>query len=175
MAGEEELWGVTEDRRVQQEARVVMNGSPTFEGLTQETLEEHRQIHFYLDQISQTLKSLQPGMSDVEPIRRLGAQIEGLKERMIEHQASEEQGGLFQAIIEVLPACRVEIDRLTNQHARMIEILEMARLHAHGLKIAEAEALRVDLEHFLEVFRKHERDEERLLARAIERESKAVD
>ena len=34
---------------------------------------------------------------------------------------------MFQAILEALPSRRVEIDRLTNQHAKMIEILEMAR------------------------------------------------
>jgi hypothetical protein len=152
-----------------------MSGSPTFQGLTRETLEEHRQIHFYLDQIAQTLQSLTPDLSDVEPMRRLAAQLEGLKERLIEHHEAEEHGGLFRAILEVLPACRVEIDRLTVQHAKMIEILEIGRLHAQGGEPAEAPALREDLERFLETFRKHEHDEELLLVQAGEKEANTFD
>ena len=66
-----------------------MNESQTFQQITSETLEEHRQIHFYLDQISQSLQGLAAGLSDVEPMRRLAAQIQGLKERMIEHLQAE--------------------------------------------------------------------------------------
>ena len=144
-----------------------MGGSQTFQDLTRETLDEHRQIHFYLDRIAQTLGRLKDGLSDVEPMRRLAAQLQGLKERLVEHQQNEESGGLFQAILEVLPACRVEIDRLTNQHAKMIEILEMARIHANRGDISEADALRVDLQEFLEMFRRHEESEERLLKQAV--------
>ena len=107
-----------------------MSGSQTFERISRATLEEHRQIHFYLDQIGQTLTLFKKGLQDVEPMRRLAAQLEGLKERLVEHHHSEESGGLFQAILEALPSCRVEVDRLTNQHSRIIEILEIARLHA---------------------------------------------
>jgi hypothetical protein len=151
-----------------------MNGSPTFEGLTHEALEEHRQIHFYLDQIALALEAFTPELTTTEPMRRLAAQIAGLQERLDEHQQKEEQGGLFRAIVEVLPACRVEIDRLANQHERMTEILEMARLHAQGGRIEEAAALREDLLRFLDMFRKHEEQEERLLARAIEVEGSAA-
>jgi len=143
-----------------------MSGSQTFQELNQDTLEEHRQIHFYLDQISQSLEKLRSGPTDVEPLRRLAAQLEGLRERVIEHHQSEEQG-LFAAILEALPACRVEIDRLANQHQQIIEILEMARIHAQGGGVAEAEALRADLQQFLEMFREHEQSEERLLRQAV--------
>lgn len=152
-----------------------MNGSSTFEGLTQRALDDHRQIHFYLDQITNTLQTLTKDMPDVEPMRRLAAQLAGLEERLIEHHHLEEHQGLFDAILDVIPACRVEIERLANQHGRMIEILEMARLHAQGGDVATAESLREDLSKFVEVFRRHERDEERLLSQAIELESSAAD
>jgi hemerythrin-like domain-containing protein len=144
-----------------------MGGSQTFDRLTRHALEEHRQIHFYLDQIAQSLAGLKEGTAGVEPMRRLAAEIQSLKERLQEHHTNEESGGLFQAILEVLPARRVEIDRLTNQHGKMIEILEMARIHAQRGEEGEAESLRVDLEGFLEMFRRHEQAEERLLAQAI--------
>lgn len=146
-----------------------MSGTPTFEGLTRDTLEEHGQIHFYLDQIAQTLEALTPELATHEPLRRLAAQLGGLRERMAEHHQTEELGGLFQALVEALPASRSEIERLTREHGRMIEILEMARLHAQHGQPEEAAALREDIAHFLESFRKHERDEERLIARAVDR------
>ena len=83
----------------------------------------------------------------------------------------EEKGGLFHAVLELMPDCRVEIGRLVRQHEKMIEILEMARIHAQCGELREADNLRIDLEGFLETFREHESAEEELLQRAIERES----
>jgi len=143
----------------------------TFQRITKEALDEHRQIHFYFEQVERSLKRLGKGLSDVEPMRRLAAQIEGLKERLVEHQETEEKGGLFHAVLELMPDCRVEIGRLVKQHEKMIEILEMARIHAQCSEIHEADGLRIDLEGFLEMFRQHERAEEELLQRAIERET----
>ena len=79
-----------------------MNETQTFERISRETLEEHRQIHFYLDQIEVTLKGIGQGRSDDEPLQRLAAQLEGLKEQLIEHYRAE-QHGLFRAIAELLP------------------------------------------------------------------------
>ncbi len=149
--------------------------SQTFQRLTQAALDQHNQIYFYLDQIAGSLDNLRQGLSDVEPMRRLAAQLEGVKERLLEHHQLEEQGGLFQAILDVLPSRRVEIDRLTNQHAKMIEILEMARLHAQRGEPSEADALRVDLDQFLDMFRQHEKHEELLLAQATEKENPIPD
>ena len=150
-----------------------MSGSQTFQRITRQTIDEHRQIHFYLDQVSLTLKSLGSG-SEVEPLRRLAAQIEGLKERLLEHHHAEEKGGLFQAILEAMPDCRVEVSRLTLQHDKMIEVLEMARIHAQCGASTEATSLRTDLEGFLEMFRRHEQDEEQLLKLAMTREGRSV-
>ena len=152
----------------------MMGGSSTFQKLSQETLEDHRRIHFYLDQISTTLEAMDEGTTDVEPLRRLAAQLQGLKEQLVEHHGSEERGGVFTAILEVLPGCRVEVDRLVNQHARMIEILELARIHAQNGEPGEAHALRVDLVGFLDTFRSHERDEERLIRQALAKERNAL-
>lgn len=150
-----------------------MSEQQTFQKITQATIEEHRQIDFYLDQVSVTLDALDENDPDVEPMRRLAAQIEGLKERLIEHHQSEEEDGLFQALLELMPDCRVEISRLTNQHEKIIEILELARIHALQGESSEAGALREDLKGFLEMFREHERNEEQLYRRALEREQRA--
>jgi hypothetical protein len=152
-----------------------MSGSQTSQQLAQEALEEHKTIHFYLDQVCQTLDGLRLDLSDVEPMRRLAAQIEGLKERLQEHHQLEERGGLFRSILDALPEARVEISRLIKDHEKMIEILEMARIHAQCGEAAEADALRVDLERFLGMFREHEQAEEHLLERAMAREGRAID
>jgi hemerythrin-like domain-containing protein len=152
-----------------------MGESQTFEGLTRDAIEQHRQIHFYLDQMARSLETLKLGATDVEPMRRVAAEIQGLEERLKEHHESEESGGLFQAILELLPAQRVEIDRLINQHGRMIEILEMARIHALRGNVDEADALREDLENFLEMFRRHEENEERLLDEALREQVASTD
>ena len=152
-----------------------MSGIPTTYRLAREVLQEHEQIHFFLDQVSQTLKGLRAGLSDVEPMRRLGAQLEALKERLREHHQLEERRGMFRSILEHLPEARIEISRLVRQHEKMIEILEMARIHAQCGDASEADDLRIDLENFLVMFRNHERDEERLLEQAVARERDTFD
>ncbi len=151
-----------------------MGGSQTFQSLAREALEQHKQIHFFLDRIAESLDQFE-GLTDIEPMRRLAAELQGLRERVQEHHTAEETGGLFQAVLEVLPAMRVEIDRLTNQHEKMVEILEMARIHAQRAEVPEAGALRVDLQEFLETFRRHEEAEERLLSLAIGEEEVTPD
>ena len=152
-----------------------MSGTPSFEHLAKHALDEHKQIHFYLDQLSETLQGLKEGISDTEPMRRLAAQIEGMKERLSEHHDLEERGGLFRSILDSLPEARVEVSRLIRQHEEMIAILEMARIHASYGEISEADALRVDLAEFMKKFRKHEEDEERLLEDAMRKEREALD
>jgi hemerythrin-like domain-containing protein len=151
-----------------------MSETQTFDRISRETLEEHRQIHFYLDQIEVTLKGLGKGRSDDELLQRLGAQLEGLREQLIEHYRAEQQG-LFRAIAELLPDCAVEIERLKGEHVKMIEILEMARIHLQQGGQTDSHVLRDDIEGFLELFRRHERAEERLLGRAMEKEAQATE
>ena len=151
-----------------------MTGFPTLEQRSQDILEEHRQIHFYLDQVELTLGDLRGGTADLEPMRRLAAQIEGLKERLVEHHKTEECGGLFQSFLEIMPERRVEISRLINEHDKMIEVLEMAHIHAQCGEAEEAGALSVDLNRFLEMFRNHEQSEDHLLQEAINRESESM-
>jgi hemerythrin-like domain-containing protein len=143
----------------------------TFERVSRVTLEEHRQIHFYLDQIDATLQALGRERSDAECLSRLSAQLEGLKEQLTEHYHAEQED-LFPAISELLPDCKAEVDRLRAEHAKMIELLEMARIHARQDEPTDARDLRDDLEGFLDLFRRHESQEERLLSRAMEREAR---
>jgi hypothetical protein len=144
-----------------------MSSSQTYSRLTEEVLEQHRQIHFYLDQIVAAVNGLREDAEDTEPMRTLAAQIESFRERLVEHQHGEEHGGLFAALLEELPEARQEVSALRLDHQRMVEILELARLHAQHGQPGEAHDLKVDLEGFLGTMREHERAEESLLARAM--------
>ena len=150
-----------------------MTGSPTFQRLSRETLDEHKQIHFFLDQLKAALDGLDIGSRDVEQLRRLAAQIESLREHLQEHFDNEEKHGVYQAILDVIPDVGAAIHRFTAEHQRMIEILEMGRIHAQRGEPCEVGPLKTDLDNFLGMMRQHERAEEALLQRAIAEDAAA--
>lgn len=150
-----------------------MTGSQTFPALTRQTLEEHQQVHFYLDQLARGLSGLAVGTATTETLRRLAAQIDGLRERLVEHFGSEETGGLFRALTDLMPETRAQVQALAEQHGRALELLDMARVRAQYGETEEAQVLRADLESFIEFVRDHEKREEALLSRALERERSA--
>lgn len=147
--------------------------SQTYQRLSQQSLEEHQQIHFYLDQLVRAMSALAPegadasGAPDLEPIRRLAVQIESLRERVDEHFQLEEHGGLFQSVLDAIPGAEPEVRRLVSQHQRIVQLLEMARIRARRSEVSEIGALREELDRFLQSMRQHEREEEALLRRAL--------
>lgn len=147
-----------------------MTGSQTFPGLTRQILDEHQQIHFFLQQLARSMQGLEPAGSDPEVLRRLAAQIDGLRERLDEHFAVEEDGGLFRAMADLLPEARADVQTLSSEHGRVLEMLEMARIRAEYGPASEGHILRAELESFLAAIGDHERREEALLKRALERE-----
>lgn len=136
--------------------------------LTRQALEEHQQLSFYLDQLERSLATLDDAAADVETMRRMSARVEGLRERLIEHFASEEVDGLFRALGEAVPQVRGAILELAGQHAQILTLLEMSRIRAQYGGGDEAQDLRRDLVAFLRVVREHEAQEEALLARAVQ-------
>ncbi len=146
-----------------------MTGSQTFPALTRRIVDEHQQIHFYLDQLRKSLEALGSRV-EIETLRRLAAEIRGLKELLLEHFALEDDGGVFRAVVELLPESRSDVDRLFRDHERVLETLEMASVGAQHGQPSEAPVLRESLEGLLAALRDHEHREEALLARALERE-----
>jgi hypothetical protein len=151
-----------------------MTETPTFERLSRRAVEEHQQIDFFLDQLMTSLESLNAESEDVEPLRRLATQIDSFRERLEEHFQHEEEDGLFQAILDLLPDTGPVVDDLVAQHEWMIKVLQMARIHAERGEPCEASELRTDLRKFLETMRAHEKSEEVLLERAIEEEARSL-
>jgi hemerythrin-like domain-containing protein len=143
-----------------------MSEPRTFERLTERSLEEHGQIHFFLEQLRKALGDVVPGQAGVEPMRRVAAELEGLVERLREHFQREEEG-LFHALVDADETRGADVRRLENQHERLMEILEMARIHAGRGEAADAALLKGDVEGFMAVLAAHECAEEALFRRAL--------
>ncbi|HEX6850634.1 MAG TPA: hypothetical protein VF139_04445 [Candidatus Polarisedimenticolaceae bacterium] len=146
-----------------------MSGSQTFPKLSQQALDEHRQIHFHLDLLAKAIAVLDPATADAESLMTLAARIESLKERLEEHFHDEEDGGLYQGILDQMPQAESDVLRLMAQHERTLQAVETARVLARRREPSEAGLLRSDLERIMEMMRDHETEEEALVARALAR------
>ena len=118
------------------------------------------------------MQGLEPAGPGPDVLRRIAAEIDGLRERLDEHFAVEEEGGLFRALADLLPEARSEVQALAGEHGRVLELLEMARIRAEYGPASEGHILRAELETFLAAIGDHERREEGLLQRALEREAR---
>lgn len=146
-----------------------MSGSQTFPKLTAEALEEHRQIHFHVNQLKKALEAMGAPDIDSERMMDVAARIDSLKERLEEHFKGEEDAGLFQGILDAVPQAESDVMRLMSEHERILRDLDGSRTLARKKDPADAAFLRTDLERILGVLRDHEREEEDLVQRALSR------
>ena len=150
-----------------------MNRPPADAAISRQSLEEHEQIHFFLDRLEEALAELDPKAGDGEALERLVAVIAGLKEQILEHNQVEESV-LFQAIVDRVPEAEDEVLALAEEHRKVVEILEMARIHARNGDPEEVGHLRDDLTDYLGMIREHESREAELLRQALSRESRGL-
>jgi hemerythrin-like domain-containing protein len=144
-----------------------MSGPGIDEGTGKETLEQHQQIGFFLERLEHSVAALDTEGGDVEQLRAMVAQIESFKDRLLEHH-NHEESRVFQGIVDRFPEAEGQVLMLTAQHERMVEVLEMARIHAQHDDASGIAALRDDLHEFIRTIRQHERIEEALLQRALQ-------
>jgi hypothetical protein len=57
----------------------------------------------------------------------MAVRIDSFKERLDEHFASEEDGGLLQGLQDALPQAESDVKRIRAQHTRMREALDAVR------------------------------------------------
>jgi hemerythrin-like domain-containing protein len=136
-------------------------------------LEQHEQIHFFLDRLEETLDAMDSGSGEADGMERLAAVIAGLKEQITEHNQLEEDA-LFQGIVDRVPDAEDEVLALCEEHRKILEILEMGRIHARNGDTADAANLRDDLTGYLGMIRKHELREGELLRQALSRENRGL-
>lgn len=144
-----------------------MSGSQTFSKLSEQALEEHALVHFHLDQLERALREFDAPAADAEGLRNLAVRIDSFRDRLEEHFATEEDGGLLQGVLDALPQAESDVRRIKNQHARVIEALEGARRAARSGDLGAAAALKDDLMRLVAALREHEREEDALVRRAL--------
>jgi hemerythrin-like domain-containing protein len=146
-----------------------MSGSQTFPKLSRQAAEAHEQIHFHLDLLAKAVAALDPEQTDGEALLNLAARIESFKERLEEHFRDEEDGGLYQGVLDEIPQAESDVMRLMAQHERTLQALETARILARRKEPSEVALLRSDLDRIIEMMREHEEEEDALVRRALER------
>ena len=144
-----------------------MSGSQTFSRLSEQALEEHALVHFHLDQLDRAVREFDAAAADAEAVRNLAVRIDSFKERLEEHFATEEDGGLLQGVLDALPQAESDVRRIKNQHARVLEALEGARRAARSGDLGVAAALKDELTRLVAALRDHEREEDALVRRAL--------
>ena len=144
-----------------------MSGPPTYDPVTAGSLERHRQIHFFLERLERAVEALDDTGADPEPLERLPAMLDSLRERFEEHNRDEEQGGLLQSIVDLLPETEEEILALSGQHDDMTVAIHEARGRAAEARTDDIPRLRDDVRELLRRLREHERTEDTLVERAI--------
>jgi hypothetical protein len=144
-----------------------MNGSPTYDRVDEAALERHRQIHFFLERLEQAAEALDDSGTDLEPLHRLPAVLDSLRERLEEHNRDEDDGGLLQSVVDVVPDAEDQVLHLTEQHDRLTEALSIARMRAATATPADVAPMRAELVELVRRLREHERAEEALLERAL--------
>jgi hemerythrin-like domain-containing protein len=150
-----------------------MSGSQTFPKLSRQAAEAHKQIHFHLDLLAKAVAALDPERTDGEALLNLAARIESFKERLEEHFRDEEDGGLYQGVLDEIPQAESDVMRLMAQHERTIQALETARILARRKEPSEVALLRSDLERIIAMMREHEDEEDALVRRALERDPRS--
>lgn len=147
-----------------------MSGPGTQEPLSAATLERHRQIHFFLDRLGEALEGLHTvGRGDDldEALRRLPAMLDSVRERLLEHNRDEIDGGLLQGVLDALPETEDTILQLTEEHDRLLDDLAIARIQAERAAVDDVDDVRETLGALVGRLRAHERREEELLERAL--------
>lgn len=152
-----------------------MNGTPTFDRISEATLERHRLIHFFLERLERTVEQLDETGADGEPLSRLPAMIDSLVDRLDEHNRDEDEGGLLQAVVDQVPEAEDDVLALIEQHGRFEEALRDARSRAASATHESVAGLRADLLELLRKMREHERAEETWIERVLALDARPSD
>jgi iron-sulfur cluster repair protein YtfE (RIC family) len=143
-----------------------MTGPQTFSKLSSESLDEHGLIHFHLDQLERASEQLVVA-ADPEMVRTIAVRIDSFKERLDEHFATEENGGLLQGVQDALPQAESDVKRIRAEHGRMRDALERVRSIARRGEASDVSVLKTELARLIAMIREHEQEEDALVKRAL--------
>jgi iron-sulfur cluster repair protein YtfE (RIC family) len=131
------------------------------------TLAEHHALHALLEEIERATADTAAAADEVKP------RLDALRERLAAHFEGEEQGGLFEQIMEEAPEQAHECEKLCNEHEGLLRQVD-------DLRAADA-ATRADPEWaqgvraLLAALASHESRENEILTRALDGSMEAQD
>jgi hypothetical protein len=133
----------------------------------EKTLAEHRALHALLEEIERASTETSAVADEVKP------RLDVLRDQLAAHFAGEEEGGLFEQILEEAPEQAHECEKLCEEHQGLLDRVD-------DLRSADA-ATRADpgygasVRALLEALDRHESRENELLTRVLDGSMEAQD
>jgi len=136
----------------------------------QEFAERMFEEHAVVDRLARGLREWVAAV----PRNNFGHWIDGARQRfehfrahLVRHFSQEEREGYIKSIADVRPALRVEIDRLVQEHAQMVRLLDA--IHRDMQSVSPDDRMVVGdvcrrMEYFLTLLERHEQEEHLLFS-----------
>ena len=144
-----------------------MTQSPSPDTPAAKTPAEHQALHALLEEIERASADTRAAADEVKP------RLDTLRDQLAAHFEGEEEGGLFEQIVEEAPEQAHECQKLCDEHSGLLEKVD-------DLRSADAET-RADpgwgarVRAFLEDLSRHESRENELLIRVLDGSMEAQD
>jgi len=131
------------------------------------TLAEHRALHALLEEIERASTDTAAAADEVRP------RLDTLREQLAAHFEGEEEGGLFEQIMEEAPEQAHECEKLCNEHAGLLERVDELRTADASTRADPAWGQ--DVRALLTALADHEARENEILTRALDGSVEAQD
>jgi iron-sulfur cluster repair protein YtfE (RIC family) len=144
-----------------------MTQPPSHETPADKTLAEHRALTALLDEIEKATADAGTAAEEVTP------RLDTLREQLAAHFEGEEQGGLFEQILEEAPEQAHECEKLCNEHTGLLKQVDDLRGADAATRADPAWAH--DVRALLKALASHESRENEILTRALDGSMEAQD
>jgi iron-sulfur cluster repair protein YtfE (RIC family) len=131
------------------------------------TLAEHRALRALLDEIKRASADTPAAADEVKP------RLDTLRERLAAHFEGEEEGGLFEQIMEEAPEQAHECQKLCDEHASLLKRVDELRAAEAATRAEPAWGQGVRA--LLDDLAQHEARENEILIRALDGSVEAQD
>lgn len=126
---------------------------------------EHEKVREVATRLQEKV-AIVPRTNHAKWIQEAREAFDHLRAHMIKHMALEEQDGYMATVVELRPALSREVDRLSHEHAELMQIMDSIHEDLHELR-GEDHLLILDscrrIQNLLHYLEHHEKDENLLL------------
>ncbi|GIW95002.1 MAG: hypothetical protein KatS3mg110_3043 [Pirellulaceae bacterium] len=122
--------------------------------------------HAALEKLWSAIEQVFAGPVDCDRLRRL---LSELAHQLAKHFWQEEKGGYFAEVLSLAPELRARIERLQNEHVRMLEVVEeLSRKVDAPVGSDTWQQLAGEYRELAVLFQRHEQLEEEMLQQAYQ-------